>query len=423
MPALTNPLDRAARLRDTLTKYLRDREMIRTARVEAAFRNVPRHLFVPDVDLDQAYSDEAISVKQQEGISISSSSQPAIMALMLEQLDVRPGHKVLEIGAGTGYNAALLAHLVGEEGHVVSVELDEDLAEKARQHIEAAGYTDRVEVICDDGGYGYPEGAPYDRIILTVSAWDITPSWWTQLKKDGRLVLPLSLRGPQVSATFENQKGVLKSLTLEPCGFMNLRGEFAAQVKMLILGPEQSIHIDTELPHAPAASILETWLHDVYSDYDTGIDVTPREIGCGVETWLALNEPGYSHVLATGAGIDANRLPTLFGYEGAWRARFTSGIMSSSGLCLLSRAPDQPLPEDGFVPKAFRMWLRCFGDDAGLAARTLNHLKAWDTAGRPGSEALQLKVYPAQQAISPEPDTYILPRRWTIITARWPESQ
>src|SRR5690349_21333586 len=134
MPALNNPLDRAAGLRDALAKYLREREAIRTARVEGAFRNVPRHLFVPDVDLDQAYSDDVISVKQQDGVSISSSSQPAIMALMLEQLDVRAGQKVLEIGTGTGYNAALLAHLVGAEGRVVSVELDEDLAEKARQH-------------------------------------------------------------------------------------------------------------------------------------------------------------------------------------------------------------------------------------------------------------------------------------------------
>jgi protein-L-isoaspartate(D-aspartate) O-methyltransferase len=423
MPASSNPLDRAAGLRDVLTKYLREREVIRTARVEGAFRNVPRHLFVPEVDLDQAYSDEAISVKQEDGISISSSSQPAIMALMLEQLDVRPGHKVLEIGTGTGYNAALLAHLVGAEGHVVSVELDEDLAEKARQHINAAGYSDRVEVLCDDGGYGYPEAAPYDRLIVTASAWDITPSWWTQLKQGGRLVLPLSLRGPQVAAAFENRNGVLESLSLEPCGFMNLRGEFAGQMITLTLGLDHSIRIDTELRDAPDGATLEAWLNGAHSDHDSGLDVTPRQIGRGVETWLALNEPGYSHALASGPGIHAGLLPTLFGYDGTWRARFTSGVMSTSGLCLLMRTPDQPLPEDSFAPKPFRLWLRCYGDDSELAAHVLNHLKMWNTAGRPGSEALQLRVYPAKQTISPEPDTFILPRRWTIITARWPDPQ
>jgi protein-L-isoaspartate(D-aspartate) O-methyltransferase len=423
MPASSNPLDRAAGLRDALAKYLREREAIRTARVEGAFRNVPRHLFVPHVDLDQAYSDDVISVKQQDGVSISSSSQPAIMALMLEQLDVRAGQKVMEIGTGTGYNAALLAHLVGAEGHVFSVELDEDLAEKARQHIEAAGYGDRVEVIADDGGYGYPEGAPYDRIIITASAWDITPSWWTQLKQSGRLVLPLSLRGPQVAAAFEQRNGVLESLSLEPCGFMSLRGEFAGQMLTHSIGPEHSIRIDTELRDAPSAQTLEVWLRGARSDQDSDIDVTPRQIGRGVEPWLALNEPGYTHALASGPGIDAGLLPTLFGYDGTWRARFTSGVMSASGLCLLSRTPDQPLPNDGFAPKSFRLWLRCYGDDPALAPRMIDHLKAWDAAKRPGSESLELKVYPAKQTLSPEPDTYILPRRWTIITARWPSAQ
>jgi protein-L-isoaspartate(D-aspartate) O-methyltransferase len=419
----SNPLDRAAGLREALTKLLRDREAIRTARVEAAFRSVPRHLFVPDSDLDTAYSDQSISVKQRGGVSISSSSQPAIMAIMLEQLDVQPGHKVLEIGAGTGYNAALLAHLVGSEGRVVSVELDEDLAEKARQHLEAAGYGDRVEVVCDDGGYGYPEGAPYDRIILTASAWDVTPSWWTQLKQGGRLVLPLSLRGPQVSAAFENRNGMLASLRLEPCGFMDLRGEFAGQTITRVFGPEQSNRIDTELPDAPETDILERWLSGAHTDYDTRLDVTPREVGRGVETWLALHELGYCRALATGSGIDAALLPPLFGYGGNWRAHFTSGVVSALGLCLLARIPDQPLPEDSFASKPFRLWLRCYGDDPDLAARMIDHLQAWDAIGRLGSDALHLRVYPAKQIIQPEPNTFILPRRWTIITAQWPDAQ
>src|SRR2546428_12794983 len=87
---------------------------IRTPLVEAAFRAVPRHLFLPGTPLDLVYSDEAIPTKRFDGATVSSSSQPAIMAFMLEQLQLEPGHRVLEVGAGTGYNAALMGHIVGE---------------------------------------------------------------------------------------------------------------------------------------------------------------------------------------------------------------------------------------------------------------------------------------------------------------------
>src|SRR5437588_7986072 len=106
-------------------------------RVAAAFRAVLRHHFLPGHALKDVYEDTAIMTKFGErGVAVSSSSQPAIMAIMLEQLRVGPGHRVLEIGAGTGYNAALLAHLVGSEGHVVTLDFDEDLSRSARAHLD-----------------------------------------------------------------------------------------------------------------------------------------------------------------------------------------------------------------------------------------------------------------------------------------------
>src|SRR5881409_720853 len=157
------------------------RNAIKDSRVEAAFRAVPRHLFLPDVPLAEAYRNEAIPTKIVDGEAVSSSSQPEIMAIMLEQLQLEPGHRVLEIGAGTGYNAALMAHIVGKSGQVVTVDIDEDIVESARQHLAAAGF-ERVQVVRADGASGYSEAAPYDRIILTVSAGDITPAWREQLK-------------------------------------------------------------------------------------------------------------------------------------------------------------------------------------------------------------------------------------------------
>jgi protein-L-isoaspartate(D-aspartate) O-methyltransferase len=127
--------------------------------IAGAFLAVPRHLFLPGVPPERAYRDEAIATKIEGGLPVSSSSQPAIMAIMLEQLDVRPGMRVLEIGAGTGYNAALLQHLVGQRGRVVTIDIDPEVVGWARERLAAAGYPE-VVVIEGDGADGWPAEAP-----------------------------------------------------------------------------------------------------------------------------------------------------------------------------------------------------------------------------------------------------------------------
>src|SRR5215510_13813942 len=132
--------DSRARRRALVEKLVRDGQ-IRSRRVAAAFSAVPRELFVPGVPLDDVYrSNEAIMVKRVDGVGVSSASAPDVMACMLEQLQPMPGQRVLEIGAGTGYNAALLAHLVGPHGLVVTVDIDADLVAAARGHLGDAGY-------------------------------------------------------------------------------------------------------------------------------------------------------------------------------------------------------------------------------------------------------------------------------------------
>lgn len=218
---MTNP----STLHQALVERLRQSGAIQSDRVEAAFRAVPRHLFLPNEPLAKVYQDEAIITKRLNGRPISSSSQPTVMAVMLEQLALESGHRVLEIGAGTGYNAALMAHLVGETGQIITVDLDEDTIENARQCLARAS---NVQVICADGWFGYPEAAPYDRIILTVGAWDIAIAWQEQLKPDGRLVLPLTLRdNVQLTVAFEWADDCLESVSMSNCGFMKLRGAFA----------------------------------------------------------------------------------------------------------------------------------------------------------------------------------------------------
>jgi len=199
---------------------------IRSAPVEAAFRAVLRHHFLPRVPLDIVYYDEAILTHVDHGIATSSSSQPAIMAEMLEQLAAEHGENVLEIGAGTGYNAALLQHIVGPAGHVTTVDIDPLFVQEAEDHLRAAGIRG-VEVICGDGFEGYLPNAPYDRIIVTAAARDVAPAWREQLKDGGRLVLPLVLQvdpfETQASTAYEKRSGRLHIVASVGCGFMPMR--------------------------------------------------------------------------------------------------------------------------------------------------------------------------------------------------------
>ena len=112
---------------------------------------MPRHVFVASVPLQQAYADDVVHTKRDStGVAISAASQPRIVAMMLERLGVEPGQRVLEIGAGTGYNAALLAHLVGDHGRVTTIEVDADIVAGARAALTAAGCTN-VRVVLGDG--------------------------------------------------------------------------------------------------------------------------------------------------------------------------------------------------------------------------------------------------------------------------------
>jgi protein-L-isoaspartate(D-aspartate) O-methyltransferase len=224
------------KLRRQLVRALEDRGLIRTPPVREAFLKVPREVFVPEFGaregLVAVYRDEAILTKwNAQGAPLSSSSQPAIMALMLEQLQLEERMRVLEVGAGTGYNAALLSLLVGPRGRVVSIDVDPDVARGARRGLRAVGSNARVVV--GDGREGVADSAPYDRIIVTASTRSVPIAWFEQLRTGGLLEVPLQLAqsGAQAIPLLQKTSGGFRSTAVLAGGFMPLRaaGEDVAE--------------------------------------------------------------------------------------------------------------------------------------------------------------------------------------------------
>ena len=400
---------------------------IRSPRVEAAFRAVPRHLFLPDLPLQKVYQDEAIITKSVNGRSVSSSSQPTIMAIMLEQLDLHEGQHVLEIGAGTGYNAALMAHIVGETGHVVTIDIDEDIVEGARIHLASAGF-ERVQVLCADGGLGFPDAAPYDRIILTVNAGDITPAWHEQLAPDGRILLPLSVRGPQIAVAFKRVGDHFESVSVQPCGFVGLRGAFAEQSIQVQLEPEVGqLYLTLGEPQSVDVTAVRQWLNEPSQDIQTQIKVTLQGILYGLNFWLALREHHFCNLTAQRSTVERGLVSQLFPLLGNIPTYSTTGILNQHALCVLKYTVDEkvklPPITAGTLPSLppMRLIVCTFGHDEELTQRLVSLVEAWDVSGRLGEQKLRVYAYTNTnaQAVIPTANDIVLKKQWTQFVFRW----
>ncbi len=220
------------------------RGVVRSAGVERAFRRVPRHRFVERfwVGRDSAhevgadgwsaealglvYSDEALITRRDaEGNPTSSASQPSVVAMMLEALDLGPGMRVLEIGAGTGYNAALMAEVVGDQRLVTTIDIDPDVVAQTRGLLARAGYG-AVEVVCGDGALGHAASAPFDRVVATVGCSDISWGWVEQMNPDGLLLVPLDHGGSHPLVKLRvGSTGRVAGRIVGWTGFMRMRGD------------------------------------------------------------------------------------------------------------------------------------------------------------------------------------------------------
>ena len=185
-----------------------------------AMSKVPRHVFVPTEHADSAYQDRPLPIGSGQTIS-----QPYMVAVMTEALELRGGEKVLEVGTGSGYQTAILAEIVDR---VVTIERKPELSRAAEQALRELGYIN-VEFAVGDGSGGYPSGAPYDGILVTAGAPEIAETLLQQLSEGGRLVIPVGNSFQQTLTRVTRQGRAHKSERLEGCVFVPLIGEYGWQ--------------------------------------------------------------------------------------------------------------------------------------------------------------------------------------------------
>ncbi|HKH18439.1 MAG TPA: methyltransferase domain-containing protein [Solirubrobacteraceae bacterium] len=362
----------AAQRHEALVARLRESASA-SERIIDAFARVPRHVFLPEVPLDVAYADDAIVTHDEGGVPTSSSSQPSLMARMLEQLELAPGDRVLEIGAGTGYNAALMAKLGAA---VTTVELQPEVSAAARAHLRTAGIPAAADdpestavgpgsVLVVTGDGAAPPAGQYDRIIITAGCWSLPPAVVDALADGGVLVAPLRVNAVELVLGLRRQGGTLRGSGAIPCGFMPMRVRDGRPWRWQ-LGGGGIATADADLG-VEGRGALDRLLAVPGRPVEDPLALQEGEHALGAILWLGLQgDPLLSLVLP---GRDG-RPPWSVGLD----------VLPAS-LLVIELAAGY-----GAVASA-----RLHGGEAALRA-CVDGMKAWRAAGSPGPAALEITV-------------------------------
>ena len=356
----------------------------------AAFLAVPRHGFVrryrvwgstawqevtPETlahHLARLYSDEALVLAGDDDENlVSTISQPSFMLRMLDLLQLAPGQRVFELGAGSGWNAALMAHLVGLTGRVISAELHPEIAQNAQAALQTHGVTN-AEIVAGDGGEGYAPGAPYDRALFTAGAYEVPRAFFAQIADGGRLLLVLKQAGGGDYLCLLRRTGDhFVSELLDSCGFLALRGKYQhpeLEPQSLEQWPEW-----TTLQHAECGRTPCWW-----GGANTR-DLLWRTLA--IRFFLSVAEPGYRvfTIASSGTGDQTRRA------FGLWDETARSFVLA---------ADDQ---------------LIAYGN-AAAKERLLRRLHEWVDLGMPSAASFTVRVYPNGRVVAPGPQEWRVAR-------------
>jgi protein-L-isoaspartate(D-aspartate) O-methyltransferase len=363
--------------RPYVERYVRDLKAagaIRSPGVERAFLTVRRHRLLetfyqwsaegrtavhhdperprPD-HLELIYADTALATRHIGGMPASSTSQASLVARMLELLDLAEGMKVLEVGAGTGYNAALMAEIVGDQRLVITVDVLADVVDQTRRLLARTGYPG-IRVLLGDGFDGAPADAPFDRIVATVGCSDLSPRWAEQLAGGGAMLIPVQHADGHPLALIREDSGELRGRFVDWTGFIPVRGPLYIEGR---------------------------WERGVARP-------DPAEV---------VREPPSGPGFAEGGSEETDFLFFLSLHD-----RRACGTMHGPGL---SDGPDgwAAVAPDGIIS-----WWK----DASLARELDRLYRDWDARGRPGIVDYRVVFVPAEEECSPQPGGWVIERRF-----------
>lgn len=300
----------------------------------------------------------------------------------------------------------MAAELVGEDGEVITGDIDSFVTDRARRFLAATGY-ERVRVMTADGEDGFPDCAPLDRLLVTVGAWDIPPAWMDQLADDGRLVVPLRMRGLTRSVAFDKEGDHLVSRSAEICGFVTMQGAGAHKERLLLLrGKEIGLRFDDDWGADADAlnGALDTDRVEVWS----GVTVGRGEHFGGLQMWLATAVDGFCQLsvdtkLDTGRVSPQNRMACPAVVEG--------GSFAYLAINRTEEVPGEPV---------FQFGAHGFGPDGeAVAERFAEQIRVWDRYYRHGPDPV-ISAYPASTPEEGLPQGRVIPKRHVRVVISWP---
>ncbi|MEU5509592.1 methyltransferase, FxLD system [Streptomyces fungicidicus] len=400
--------DEATRLRNKVVDELCADGNISSPEVEAVMRKVPRHAFIPDTPLDRAYETYAavITKTDEHGVQLSSVSAPQIQAMMLEQAQLEPGMRVLEVGSG-GLNAAYLAELVGPSGEVITVDIDSSVTDRASRLLEENGYG-KVRVVTADAAEPLPIGE-VDVVMVTAGAWDIAPAWIAQLKHGGRLVVPLRMCGLTRSIAFTQVTGergpYLESESARICGFVPMQGSTAHREELLLVNgtPEIGLKFDDGLPADPHR--LDNAVTFPRHELWTGVVIGLSELIDTLQMAMAIGLPGFC-TMAVDDDLDTGLVAPV-------NKRFSLAAVDDDTFAYLvtRRTEDNKHIEYG---------VHALGPNAKqLAGKVADMLRDWETNRRGGPSPV-IRVYPADTPDDQIPADRVIDKVHSRISLSWP---